>query len=235
MRKLSTLLVSGALIAAATIAPYSLPALAATPSAHDPAPMSVRHFVAYGWRLARRGATVIVSGVYARDGAVGMLYGSHRAVSLEEYSPVSEPHVAVLERHASPALRTLLMRCYQRDAVGCRIAVQGVAVPCVLSNEFGAQRQAVCIDAINGMRMATPPDVLAERHVAAMAAAEDRAQMRAEAQARRQRQRALELGEEQAAMAQAYRRCRRLERANLFDLFGAVNRCRGTELLKYEQ
>jgi hypothetical protein len=197
--------------------------------------MSVRHFIAYGWRLARRGTLVIVTGVYARAGSVGMLYDSHGAVSLEEYSPMHEPRVPLLAHHAAPALRALFMRCDQQDETGCRVAVQGIAVQCTLSNALGAQRPAVCLDALEGLRMATPPAVVAERKVAALAAQADRAQMRAEAQAQRERRAARAVAERQAVIARAYQACRRLERANPLDLFGAVNHCHGAELLKYAQ
>lgn len=128
--------------------------------------ISVRNFVIDGPQLAAAHAKVDLVGVYILQGSLGMLYTDTQAVVMAKYnSEIStQPSVALLTDDASHKLREDLLSCSSNSGaqLGCKVEIRGEATICTLTNNFGASREAPCINGEDGGYWSPPPPTPAE-------------------------------------------------------------------------
>jgi len=121
-------------------------------SAEDYQIVSVRDLVIDGPKLAAAHALVKVTGSYVLQGNVGMLYPDMQAVMMPRYGGQMgrQPSIPILTDNSSHELREALVSCDSDPSaaqVGCQVEIQGEVTMCSVTNGFGANSRAPCIDA----------------------------------------------------------------------------------------
>jgi hypothetical protein len=110
--------------------------------------VSVTEFAAIGSELAAKSTRVHLSGYYALNGRVPVLFADAQAGIGSMNSGARAPNVPLLLDHASSEITSKLSFCATHPyTVACnKVDISGVATMCAVSEETGRKRSVPCVD-----------------------------------------------------------------------------------------
>lgn len=115
--------------------------------------LSVEDFILDGEDLANDQTNVSLSGAYISSDGLNYLFVSSQAIVYQLNSTTQQPHILLLTEHASRPFRQKLLNCAKNPnfpQLGCAVQVQGNATMCVVTNQFGTERNEPCVNVTDG-------------------------------------------------------------------------------------